>query len=121
MKDKQLLFSITKKDFKIEYFKSPGAGGQHKNKTLSAVKITHIESGAVAQATESRSQHQNKKLAFQRLIETETFKKWYKIKTAQMLGIYADIDAQVDRMMDERNLKIEYYNPEEKRWELAIK
>lgn len=55
------------KDIKIEYFKSSGPGGQHKNKRFTAVKITHLGTGISAVATEQRSQAQNKKSALQRL------------------------------------------------------
>jgi len=45
MSKKELLFSLTKKDFKVETFRGSGAGGQHRNKTDSAVRIKHPASG----------------------------------------------------------------------------
>jgi protein subunit release factor A len=52
---------------KIEYFKSSGPGGQHKNKRFTAVRITHLPTGISAIAAEQRSQAQNKEIALQRL------------------------------------------------------
>jgi protein subunit release factor A len=51
----------------VETFKSSGPGGQRKNKTETAVRLTHLPSGITVIATEYRSQVQNRKLAFERL------------------------------------------------------
>jgi peptide chain release factor len=53
--------------YKIETMRSSGPGGQHVNKTESAVRITHVETGLSATAREERSQHMNRKLAMSRL------------------------------------------------------
>jgi len=58
-----------KKQVLIETFKSSGPGGQRKNKTETAVRLTHLPSGITVIATEHRSQAQNRKLAFERLRE----------------------------------------------------
>jgi len=59
--------NIRKSDIEIEFYRSSGPGGQHKNKTATAVRIRHIPTGIVAQASERRSQHLNREIAMQRL------------------------------------------------------
>jgi len=56
-----------KKEVRIDYFKSSGPGGQHKNKTMSCVRLCHKSTGIRVIATESRSQIKNRELAFKRL------------------------------------------------------
>jgi len=55
------------KDFKLETFKGSGPGGQHRNKRETAVRITHIATGITAEATDRRSQSQNRMAAFRKL------------------------------------------------------
>jgi peptide chain release factor len=57
-------------DFKVEAMKSSGPGGQHANKTESAVRVTHIPTGLSSIAQEERSQQLNKKLAIARVLSS---------------------------------------------------
>ena len=107
---KDLLFSITKKDLKIETMRGSGKGGQHRNKTDSAVRITHIQSGAVGYSEDQRSQLQNKKTAFERLVRTKEFKVWHKKRVFEIMGKLKtpeQIERDVDKMLRPENLKIE--------------
>jgi peptide chain release factor 1 len=59
--------NINKADLKVDTFRASGAGGQHVNKTESAIRITHIPTGVVSESQESRNQFRNREIALQRL------------------------------------------------------
>ncbi|MFK7049992.1 Peptide chain release factor 2 [Flavobacterium columnare] len=63
-----ILPSFSEKDIQYQAMRSSGAGGQHVNKVSSAIRATHLPTGISVVSMDSRSQHQNKKLATERLL-----------------------------------------------------
>ena len=95
---------INPEDLKIEPFKSSGKGGQHRNKTETAIRVTHIPTGITIVAQNERSQHQNKEQALKvikaKIIDIEIKK--------QEIEICKERKKQVGSA--ERNLKIRTYD-----------
>lgn len=63
------MVEIDEKEIVVTVYKSSGPGGQHRNKTESAVRIKHLPTGIIVTAAESRSQHENREKAMERLRE----------------------------------------------------
>lgn len=108
MKDKgKPLVSVTKDDFELQTFRAGGKGGQGQNKRSTGVRLIHKASGARGEARDERSFDQNRKNAFLRLTETTVFKNWLKIETSRALGQQVEIEEQVRRAMNPKNIRTE--------------
>ncbi len=104
-KNKELLFSITAQDCTFTPYKGSGAGGQKRNKTSSAMRCVHNESGAVGECESHREQSANKKEAFIKMSKTETFTKWLDLKIKKETGQLATLEQKVEKAM--KQIKIE--------------
>lgn len=106
-KEKDLIFSLTKKDLKISYFSGSGGGGQHRNRHNNCVRIHHPESGVTVQATEHKSLMQNKTLAFKRLVGDEKFSNWLKVTASFIMKDGKTVGEKVEEDMRDENIKVE--------------
>lgn len=104
---RELLFSVTAADCRWDYFRGSGKGGQKRNKTESGVRCTHRASGAVGQSDDTRSQHENKRIAFGRMIASDKFKSWHRIESARRMGRTQEIEDAVEAAMRPWNIREE--------------
>jgi len=77
---------VEDKDIRIDTYRSSGAGGQHVNKTESAIRITHIETGVVVQCQNDRSQHRNKATAM-KMLKSRLYELEIESKKAEKDGV----------------------------------
>lgn len=112
--DRKPIFSLTKKDFSIEFTCGSGKGGQNKNRRHTAVRIKHEPSKCEAYCCDERSQHQNLEKAFRTI--AKRMEPWIRLEVARIDGYEKIAKENVDRAMRSGNLRIEVMN--DGKWEV---
>lgn len=101
---REKILTVTIHDCEVQTFRSGGKGGQNQNKRDTGVRVIHHPSGARGESREERSQLQNKKLAFRRMVDTPHFRYWVSVQT----GKVEEAERWLARMMQPQNIKVEY-------------
>jgi len=88
--DDSVAIEINPEDLKVDTYRSGGAGGQHVNKTESAIRITHVPSGIVVQCQNERSQIQNRDRAI-KMLQAKLFLKQREEQLSKLSGIRGEV------------------------------
>ena len=103
MSERQKILTVTVHDCEVQTFRSGGKGGQNQNKRDTGVRVIHHPSGARGESREERSQLQNKRAAFHRMVDTPHFRYWVSVQTGRVEAT----EKWLERMMRPENIRVE--------------
>jgi protein subunit release factor B len=98
----ELAFSVSIDDCEVQTFRSGGKGGQNQNKRDTGVRVIHHESGARGESRDERSQLQNKRTAFKRMVDTAEFKAYTRMRLYGLGRAEAEVERAMSREQDFR-------------------
>jgi len=104
--DTDIQIQIEDKDLRIDAFRASGPGGQHVNKTSSAIRITHLPTGIAVQCQNEKSQHRNKEMAMKVLMA-----KLYDLEKAKLDEKKQEMHESQDEIGWGRQIRSYVFNP----------
>lgn len=106
--EREKILSVSIRDCTVQHFRAGGKGGQNQNKRDTGTRVIHEPSGARGESREERSQLQNTRTAFLRMIETPAFKYWLSVETGRRKS-EAELMKEIEtELNDPANIKVEY-------------